>query len=77
MSEQFKNDLYSILKKHDVNIDECYEVLDEMFYETYNGTNTCGNSEHKCGCSSHTTCSNSESVAEDPDIINNNPNCNF
>jgi hypothetical protein len=70
MSNQFKSELYSILRKHDVNIDECYDILDEMFYETYNGTKTCGNSEH-------TTLGNSESVSEDPDVINNNPNCNF
>ena len=77
MSNQFKSELYSILRKHDVNIDECYDFLDEMFYETYNGTKTCGNSEHKCGCTNHTTLGNSEFIPEDPDIINNNPNCNF
>jgi len=47
---EFKIELYDILRKHDVNIDECYDVLDEMFYETYNSRrmpvhSTKGNSE--------------------------------
>jgi len=47
---EFKTVLYDILRKHDVNIDECYDVLDEMFYETYNSRRmpvhtTKGNSE--------------------------------
>ena len=47
---EFKNELYGILRKHDVNLDECYDILDEMFYETYNSARmpvhtTKGNSE--------------------------------
>lgn len=47
---EFKTELYDNLRKHDVNIDECYDVLDEMFYETYNSRRmpvhtTKGNSE--------------------------------
>jgi hypothetical protein len=76
MSNKFKADLYNILRKHNVNIDECYDILDEMFYETYNGTKTSSNGEHKCVCTSHTTRGNSEST-QDPDILNNNPNCDF
>lgn len=47
---EFKSELYDILRKHDVNIDECYDILDEMFYETYSSRRipvytTKGNSE--------------------------------
>ena len=47
---EFKTELYSILRKHDINLDECYNILDEMFYETYNSKRmpaytTKGNSE--------------------------------
>jgi len=74
--DEFKNELYNILRKHDVNIEECCDILDEMFYEAYNGTKTRSNSEHKCSCTNHITRGNSESIPEDSDIINNNPNCN-
>jgi hypothetical protein len=47
---EFKIELYNILRKHDVNIEECCDILDEMFYETYNSKRmpehtTKGNSE--------------------------------
>jgi hypothetical protein len=50
MNNKFKSELYGILRKHDVNLDECYDILDEMFYETYNSSRmpvhvTKGNSE--------------------------------
>jgi len=87
-ADKIKEDFYLLLKKHSINIDEALVILDEIFYEKYsriyksyntncgeNGTTsfTCGASTpvHDCHYSYYTT------SQEDPDITNNNPNCDY
>jgi len=33
---QFKSDLYDVLRKHGMGIDEAVEALDDLFYDIYN-----------------------------------------
>jgi hypothetical protein len=33
---KFKSDLYDVLRKHGMGIDEAMEALDDLFYDIYN-----------------------------------------
>ena len=35
--DEFKSDLNAVLKKHGIGVDEAMIVLDEIFYDRYNG----------------------------------------
>ncbi len=45
--------------------------------EISNAVETRGNSVHESSCTSHHTCGNSKPAAVDPDIVNNNLDCDF
>ena len=36
-NDLLKNDLNAVLKKHGIGVDEAMMVLDEIFYDKYNG----------------------------------------
>jgi len=86
--EEIKKDLNLLLEKHSINIDELESILDDIFYEKYNlfyksysysdgknssSVNTCSASSSLRGCQ----CSYNTDIKEDPDIKNNNPNCDY
>lgn len=86
--EDIKKDLNLLLEKHSINIDELESILDDIFYEKYNrfyksfslsdgkncsSVNTCSASSSLRGCQ----CSCDTTIQEDPDIKNNNPNCDY
>jgi hypothetical protein len=86
--DKIKKDLYLLLKKYSINIDELDCILNDIFYEKYNrfyksysfsnGTYSSSpntSSSNSSLCDRQCTCNTY--IEEDTDIKNNNPNCDF
>jgi len=83
-----KEELCLLLKKHSINIDELIDILDELFYEKYNGVRTsdnngcCKNDGASTSSSNNSSycngnCSCNSAITEDIDIQGNNPFCEY
>ena len=77
--EDIKKDLYLLLQKHSINIDELSTILDDIFYEKYNSiyksySTNCGEDSKTVNTSSSSTsvrdcqCTCNTNFEEDLDI---------